>query len=228
MICLAALHSLRIAPAELDATLRARLGQPLRREGVFARLSLAGIAACLGEPGVPWQGKRNGLIYGSRRGAAAETERVLAEVAGQGSLPMPFDFIASQAGVAAAQAARIFGDVDGAMYLPSTGALWEQILNLALLWLESGRYEQVLCGWVEPAWPAQDNAPGVHCSDWLLLAPKASFDTGWARLERVASASPLAQGASEADFVPALVSWMRGPVEPAIAPPACGALRWVR
>lgn len=225
MIQLAATHALRLAPGELAEEVRRRFGQPLRREGDFARLCLAGLAAVLAEAGVVWQGRRNGLIYGSGAGAAAETERVLAEVVRQRSLPMPFDFIASQPGVAAAHAARLRGDITFATCMPSTGALWEQMLTLSVLWLESGRYDQVLCGWVEPA---QAQPRPVHCSDWLLLAAAGSPGPVLAQLELGAAAPTAAQTKDESAFLPTLQAWLKAEAGAELAAPACGRVRWRR
>ncbi len=225
MIQLAATHTLRLAPGELAEEVRRRFGQPLRREGDFARLCLAGLAAPLAEAGVLWQGRRNGLIFGSGVGAAAETQRVLAEVAQQRSLPMPFDFIASQPVVAAAHAARLLGSITGATCMLSTGALWEQMLTLGVLWLASGRYEQVLCGWVEPA---HSELRPLHCSDWLLLATAQCSGPVLAQLELAAPAPTVPQLVDEAAFLPALEAWLDAGADADLVAPACGRVRWRR
>ncbi|CAG0961252.1 hypothetical protein BURK2_00747 [Burkholderiales bacterium] len=222
---LVAIHSLRLAPGELAEEVRRRFGQPLRREGDFARLCLAGLAAGLAEAGVACQGRRNGLIYGSGAGASQETQRVLAEVAQERSLPMPFDFIASQPGVAAAHAARLPGSITGATCMLSTGALWEQMLTLSVLWLASGRYEQVLCGWVEPA---QFGARPLHCSDWLLLAAAQCSGPVLAQLELAAPVPVVPQLADEAAFLPTLDAWLKAGAQTELAAPACGRVRWRR
>jgi hypothetical protein len=202
MIELIALSSLRTAPEDLAATVRATLGQPLRREGTLSRLCVTGIARCLAEAGDNIAPGSTGLIWSSTGGARIEIEKVLDEICLHDGLPMPFDFIACQSGVAAVYASRFVNDLTCGVYMRSGGNVWPQMLCMAMCWLAEGRYDRVLCGWVDEADP--ELAEQYHASDWALLANPMSgkIPMAHARL----SIGPHAPGnqIKDHEFVPSL------------------------
>jgi hypothetical protein len=203
---LAALSSLRIAPDDLGTTVRATLGQPLRREGTLARLCVSGIVSCIGNSDLTPDAGRTALIWGSTGGARVEIDRMLDEICRHDSLPMPFDFIASQCGVAAVYAARFVANLQCGLYLPSGGNIWQQMLSLATCWLEEGRYDRVLCGWVDQASP--DAIGQLHASDWLLLADPAYAGLSLAHVRTGAGAASSTSQVADAEFIPALRRWL--------------------
>ncbi|MBL8511103.1 MAG: hypothetical protein JNM52_05610 [Betaproteobacteria bacterium] len=158
--------TLHIAPADLSATVQTWLGQPMRREGLFAKLCLCGIAACL--KNVPEQTGTTALLWASSRGAQQEVEKIIDLICHQQTLPMPFDFVASQASVSAVYAAKRIGSVKTGLYLP--GGEWPQMRDLASCWLQERRFDRVLCGRVEQADPNRPDSE--HLSEWVLLAAR--------------------------------------------------------
>lgn len=204
MIELASLSSLRIAPDDLGATVRATLGQPLRREGTLPRLCVTGIARCLADAGhAPG---RTALIWGSTGGARIEIEKVLDEICLHDGLPMPFDFIACQSGVAAVYASRLIGNLTSGVYMRSAGNLWQQILCMALCCLAEGRYDRVLCGWVDEADPQL--ADQHHASDWLLLVNPVQGKIPMAHVRLSIGENARIDRTSDAGFVPSLRRWI--------------------
>lgn len=206
MIELTAFSSLRIAPDDLGATVRAALGQPLRREGALPRLCVTGIVRCLTDAGPLIAPGRTGLIWGSIGGARIEIEKVLAEICLHDDLPMPFDFIACQSGVAAVYASRYVGDLACGVYMRSAGNVWPQLLCMAACWLAEGRYDQVLCGWVDEANP--DATDQHHASDWLLLATPVPGRLPLAHARLSIGRQAYAGGTVDAEFVPSLRRWI--------------------
>ncbi|OGB27504.1 MAG: hypothetical protein A3I66_06360 [Burkholderiales bacterium RIFCSPLOWO2_02_FULL_57_36] len=206
MSALASLSSLRIAPDDLGATVRAALGQPLRREGTLPGLCVTGIVSCLANAGpIPASG-RTGLIWGSTDGARIEIGKVLDEICLHDGLPMPFDFIACQSGVAAVYASRFVGDLACGVYMRSAGNVWPQLLCMALCWLVEGRYDRVLCGWVDEADP--EVADARHASDWILLANPTTGPIPLAHARLIADPQAHADRITDTQFVPSLQTWI--------------------
>jgi len=206
MIGLTALSSLRIAPGDLSEKMRSVLGQPLRREGLLAKLCVTGIVSCVGNAAPIGVGERTALIWGSSSGARVEMLKVLDEICGNNSLPMPFDFIASQCGVSAVYAARYVPSIMCGVHLPSGGNIWQQMLGLAVNWMEQGRYDRVLCGWVDEA--IADAADAVHASDWILLNNAKNDDQLLARVGLSDTAEWRPTKTADAEFVPDLKRWL--------------------
>ena len=152
-------------PAELADGVRATLGKPLRRAAPLTQLALVGALACL-----PAE-RRNLptlLLWQSTSGPRQETLALLDEMA-EGGEPMPYDFLATQPAIAAAQIQPYLPGLIAASHCPldlDGQAHWATLLMLAEQWLATGRCQQVLCAqldtWVEDA-----------SSNWLLLGDKA-------------------------------------------------------
>ena len=163
MISLTTTLSQSFAPANLPAAVRAALGKPLRRAAPLTQLALVGALACL-----PAERRTlpTTLLWQSTSGPRLETLTLLDEVCGGSAEPMPYDFLATQPAIAAAQIQSFLPGLQTAMHLPldSEGvASWSLLLSLAIIWLDEGRCAQVLC--------AQLN----HTSDaasghWLALS----------------------------------------------------------
>lgn len=161
MIALSAL-SQHFVPAELSGAVRASLGKPLRRAAPLTQLALLGALACLPEERriLP-----TALLWQSTSGPRQETLALLAEMRGGGE-PMPYDFLATQPVIAAAQIQSFLPGLQAATHLPLAregAANWSLLLGLARAWLDDGRFEQVLCAQLDH-WP--DRASG----HWLALS----------------------------------------------------------
>ena len=147
----------------LAVAVRAAIGKPLRRAAPLTQLALVGALACLPE------NRRHlpsALLWQSTSGPRAETQTLLREVCCGSGEPMPYDFLATQPAIAAAQIQPFLPGLQSASYLPlamEATAQWSQLLNLGLNWLEEGRYAQILCAHLDRS---QDNA---NCH-WLALS----------------------------------------------------------
>lgn len=163
MISLTAFHSQNFAPADLPAAVRAVLGKPLRRAAPLTQLALVGALACL-----PAERRAlpTALLWQSTSGPRLETLTLLDEVCSGSAEPMPYDFLATQPAIAAAQIQSFLPGLQTAMHLPldSEGvANWSLLLSLAIVWLNEGRCAQVLCAQLDHA---ADAASGY----WLALS----------------------------------------------------------
>ncbi|MDP3537277.1 MAG: hypothetical protein Q8S26_01090 [Azonexus sp.] len=162
MIYINAAFTQQHAPAELPAAVRAALGKPLRRASALTQLALLGALASL-----PAERRSlpTALLWQSTRGPRLETRAMLDEVCAGAGEPMPFEFLATQPALAAAQIQPFLPGLQSAMHFPldTEGvAHWSLLLGLASNWLKEGRYAQVLCAHL-------DSSPGGAEGHWLAL-----------------------------------------------------------
>jgi hypothetical protein len=184
MISLDAVLSQQFVPAALPAAVRAALGKPLRRAAPLTQLALIGALACL-----PAERRHlpTTLLWQSTSGPRLETLILLDEVCCGSAEPMPYDFLATQPAIAAAQIQTFLPGLQSAMHLPldSEGtANWSLLLSLAIIWLNEGRCAQVLCAQLDHAadaasghWLALSHGPLENSSASLHLVNDASGDT---------------------------------------------------
>ena len=163
MIYLHAAYHQQFTPASLPLAVRAALGKPLRRAAALTQLALLGALH-----GIP-ESHRNlpsALLWQSTSGPRLETLNLLNELAQPEPEPMPYDFLATQPAIAAAQLQPFLPGLRSATPLPldTVGeANWALLLNLASNWLTEGRYAQVLCAHLD-SWAEQ------AAGHWLILA----------------------------------------------------------
>lgn len=199
MIRLTAVLSQSFAPVELPAAVRAALGKPLRRAAPLTQLALVGALACL-----PAERRAlpTALLWQSTSGPRRETLTLLDEVCSGSAEPMPYDFLATQPAIAAAQIQSFLPGLQTAMHLPLDSeemANWSLLLSLAIIWLNEGRCAQVLCAQL-------DHATDAASGHWLALS-RAPLENSPARLH-------LAQGAASdsrpdtPDFPARLAEWL--------------------
>lgn len=153
----------RIPLAELSGEVRQRLGKPLRRASPLTQLAVVGALSCLPEP---LSGQRLALLWQSTYGPRAETLALLAEICTGAGEPLPYDFLASQPAIAAAQLKPLLPGLETAHHLPlddETQTQWSLMLTLAQHWLSEGRFAQVLCAHL-------DVSHEIASGDWLLLS----------------------------------------------------------
>ncbi len=203
---LTALACLNLSPAELGAALRALLGQPLRRAGSFGKLCVAGALTCAGDSAK----RTTALLWSSAFGAHAEVNAVLQALA-NGEEPMPFDFIATLPAVSAVHAAQHAPAIKFGVFMPASAEApqtWPHLLQLALLWLDERRCDQVLCGWVEEAVPEVSNV--LPASHWLALTRSGIAEAPFATLREDDSTLP-GTALPGAAFIPALQTWLQHP-----------------
>jgi hypothetical protein len=206
MVYLNALHSQRFAPDELAAAVRATLGKPLRRTAPLSQLAVVGALACLpaAQRSLP-----SALLWQSSSGPRGETLALLEEICNGAGEPMPYDFLATQPAIAAAQLKPFLPGLDSATHLPleSPGqAQWSLLLALATGWLAQGRYAQVLCAQL-------DHDAAGSTAHWLLL--------GRERLENAACRLQLPDSAAATlpdtpDFPEHLAGWLQSGETPAV------------
>ncbi|MFN4326835.1 MAG: hypothetical protein ACK4FP_13245 [Azonexus sp.] len=200
MIGLDVAFSQQFAPAELPAAVRAALGKPLRRAAVLTQLALLGACAAL-----PAERRSlpTALLWQSTSGPRLETLTLLAEMA-EGGDPMPYDFLATQPALAAAQIQPFLPGLQAASHVPldnADSANWGLLLHLAMAWLGEGRYSQVLCAQL-------DHRHDMASGHWLSLQ-RAPASPLRARLERIASGP---SGLPDAPDLPARIAlWLSGP-----------------
>jgi hypothetical protein len=181
MITLTTTLSQSFSPAALPAAVRAALGKPLRRAAPLTQLALVGALACL-----PANRRHlpTALLWQSTSGPRLETTTLLNEVCCGSAEPMPYDFLATQPAIAAAQIQTFLPGLQSAMHLPleSQGvANWSLLLSLAIVWLNEGRCTQVLCAQL-------DHAADVASGHWLALSG-APLENSLASLQLVNDAS---------------------------------------
>lgn len=155
--------SQHFAAQELPIAVRSALGKPLRRAAALTQLALVGSLASLAENR---RHQPTALLWQSTSGPRAETLALLQEVCIGSGEPMPFDFLAIQPAIAAAQIQPFLPGLQTASYFPldTVGkAQWSLLLNMALNWLDEGRYAQVLCAHL-------DLLPTIAESHWLTLS----------------------------------------------------------
>jgi len=184
MITLTTTLSQSFAPAELPSAVRAALGKPLRRAAPLTQLALVGALACLP---ADRRALPTALLWQSTCGPRLETLTLLNEVCSGSAEPMPYDFLATQPAIAAAQIQSFLPGLQTAMHLPldSQGAAnWSLLLSLAIVWLNEGRCAQVLCAQLDHAadaasghWLALSREPLENSAASLQLVDDASNDT---------------------------------------------------
>lgn len=163
MIALHAALSQRLTPADLTAAVRQALGKPLRRAAPLTQLALIGALACLP---AERRNRPTALLWQSTSGPRQETRILLDEVCAGAAEPMPYDFLATQPAIAAAQLQPCLPGLQSASHFPldTPGvADWSLLLALAINGLKEGRYDQVLCAHLD----ILDAAADGH---WLCLA----------------------------------------------------------
>ena len=178
-------------PKELTAAIRAALGKPLRRAAVLTQLALTGALAC-----IPPERRElpSALLWQSSSGPRLETLALLDEVCHGAAEPMPYDFLATQPAIAAAQIQPFLPGLQSATHFPlaeAGGAQWAMLLALADHWLNEGRYEQVLIAHL-------DALPDLAAGEWLLLS-REPLENSPCRLQ-IASASSFEVLADRPDF----------------------------
>jgi len=166
MIFLNPVLSKQRPPEKLPAAVRAALGKPLRRAATLTQLALVGALACL-----PKERRHlpTALLWQSTSGPRLETITLLEEVCNGSAEPMPYDFLATQPAIAAAQIQPFLPGLQSATHFPldtEGEANWSLLLTLASNWLNEGRYAQVLCAHLD-SWAESANA------HWLALGSTA-------------------------------------------------------
>ncbi len=192
----------RLPVADLGCEVRQRLGKPLRRASPLTQLAVSGALACLPDtsPAQPLA-----LLWQSTYGPRAETLALLDEVCCGAGEPLPFDFLASQPSIAAAQLKPWLPALQTAHHLPldnEAQTQWTLMLALAHAWLSEGRCAQVLCAHL-------DIADGQASADWLLLRCH-SVHPPLAELS-LASAAPATPARDDRDFPKHLASLLTQP-----------------
>lgn len=199
MIYLHAALSQQFAPADLPGAVRAALGKPLRRAAGLTQLALVGAFACLPED------RRHlptALLWQSTSGPRLETITLLEEICNGTAEPMPYDFLATQPAIAAAQIQPMLPGLQSAMHLPldtENAANWSLLLNLAIEWLTESRYAQVLCAQLDH-WA--DGASG----HWLCVGTEP-LENSLTSLQIATEPLPDAQ-ADTPDFPARLSDWL--------------------
>lgn len=184
MIYLNAAFSQHYAPEALSAAVRVALGKPLRRAAALTQLALVGAFAAL-PPDRRDQGTI--LLWQSTSGPRLETLSLLDEICTGSSEPMPYDFLATQPALAAAQIQPFLPGLRAASHLPmdnGESADWCLLLTLACEWLRAGRCTQVLCAQLDHGhdmasghWLALSNEAASNARATLALRPKACGKT---------------------------------------------------
>ncbi len=100
MIYLERAFSQHFTPDELPAAVRAALGKPLRRAAALTQLAVVGAFAALPEAA---RSQPCALLWQSTSGPRPETLTLLNEMCHGAGEPMPYDFLATQPAIAAAQ-----------------------------------------------------------------------------------------------------------------------------
>lgn len=205
MIYLNAAFSQHHATADLPAAVRAALGKPLRRAAGLTQLVLLGALA-----GLPAERRSlpTALLWQSTRGPRLETRTMLDEVCAGGGEPMPFEFLATQPALAAAQIQPFLPGLQSAMHFPlDTEGLahWSLLLGLASNWLNEGRYAQVLCAHLDSS---ADSADG----HWLAVSTEP-VENSPARLQLMEASGPMGLPDTP-DFPAHLADWLKHTSDP--------------
>ena len=202
MIFLNAVLSQQHAPEKLPAAVRAALGKPLRRAATLTQLALVGALTCL-----PKERRHlpTALLWQSTSGPRLETLTLLEEVCHGSAEPMPYDFLASQPAIAAAQIQPFLPGLQSATHFPldtEGEANWSLLLTLASNWLNEGRYAQALCAHLD-SWTASANAHWLALSSTALENAPANLHI---RTMNYSDALP-----DTPDFPAALAHWLAQP-----------------
>ena len=218
MIYLDRAFSQGFTPDELPAAVRSTLGKPLRRAAALTQLAVVGAFAALPESA---RTEPCALLWQSTSGPRPETLTLLDEMCHGTGEPMPYDFLATQPAIAAAQLQPLLPGLRSVTHLPlacDTSADWSLLLTLAATWLAEGRYARVLCAQL-------DHWGNLASGHWLSLTAdhletsQASLQIGSRAIDNVIDDTP--------DFPVALTNWLttgkqqtlilRSPAQPALA-----------
>ena len=145
-------HRVEIARQDLRDYAREQLGTGLRRAGMGAEFTLASALACWRRLEPPVASPCLALIWTCLTLTTSENAECLRELLEAGSLPMPFQFIASQPHMAAVHAERFLPGLAHAATLLHSGAEVEERLLPALALRRP--WTHVLLGevWTPHAW----------------------------------------------------------------------------
>lgn len=170
MIQVAVLHQ-QLAPDALAGEVRRVLGKPLRRAAAFTQLAACGAASLLDEA---QRMQPSALFWQSTSGPRAETLHLLGEMA-EGGETMPYDFLATQPAIAAAQLQPLLPGLTMALHCPldrAGQADWSLLLTLAVDRLQGGKIRHALCAQLD-VWPDRLDA------GWLLLSSAPLENAAW-------------------------------------------------
>lgn len=210
--------SQHLATQELPTAVRAVIGKLLRRATPLTQLALTGALSCL-----PAERRAlpTALLWQSTHGPLLETARLLTEVCHGAGEPMPYDFLATQPAIAAAQIQPFLPGLQSATHFPLAEegqANWSLLLTLGARWLNAGRYQQVLCAHL-------DSEGEQHEGHWLVLT-RAPLEIAAIRLHLAASGNT-ANLPDTPDLPRQLADWLSGsstsaihlesPAQPALA-----------
>lgn len=185
--------------AELASAVRCALGKPLRRAAPFTQQALIGALACLSEA---QRHEPTALLWQSTVGPRAETQALLDEIRQGNGEPMPYDFLATQPAIAAAQIQPFLPGLVSASHFPLAEAdtsAWSLLLTLADRWLVEGRYAHVLCAQLD-LWQ------GFASGHWLLLS-RAPLEMSAPRLHFQSQAANNVP--DQPDFPAHVAAWLK-------------------
>jgi hypothetical protein len=208
MAFLNAVLSQQFAPDALAAAVRTAAGKPLRRAAALTQLALIGASTCLSEA---QRQQSTILLWQSTSGPRPETLALLDEVCLGSGEPMPYDFLATQPALAAAQIQPFLPGLQSAMHLPldnAASANWLLLLSLACTWLDQGRCAQVLCAQL-------DHGHDAATGHWLALGAQPLENT-LARLQLGQTSSTTGQPDTP-DLPVRLSEWLSASESPAIS-----------
>lgn len=163
MIYLNAVLSQHYPASALSGAVRTALGKPLRRAAPLTQLALLGTLASLP---AEHRGQSSALLWQSSSGPRQETLALLQEVCLGSGEPLPYDFLATQPAIAAAQIQPFLPGLQSATHCPldrEETANWSLLLTLAANWLAEARYHQILCAHLE-------SSPAGASGHWLSLS----------------------------------------------------------
>lgn len=202
MSYLNAIFSQHLTPDALPGAVRSTLGKPLRRAAGLTQLAVIGALNCLPEA---QRHLPTALLWQSNSGPRQETLTLLDEVCCGPAEPMPYDFLATQPAIAAAQLKPFLPGLHSAMHLPQDEvgqAYWSLLITLAGHWLAQGRYAQVLCAQL-------DHRAEGSAAHWLALAAQP-LENPLARLQL--SKTGAQHGLADSpDFPERLGRWLNEP-----------------
>jgi len=202
----------------LPAAIRATLGKPLRRAAALTQLAVVGAFAALPESA---RAEPCALLWQSTSGPRPETLTLLDEMCDGAGEPMPYDFLATQPAIAAAQLQPLLPGLCSATHLPlasDTNADWHLLLALAATWLTEGRYSRILCAQLDH-WGEQASGHWLSLTANHLESSQASLQVASQAVDNAHQDHP--------DFPIALAHWLeagklptltlRSPAQPSLA-----------
>jgi hypothetical protein len=139
-----------------------------RRAGRFAELALLGAVRCKSPGTLP---KETALVLATVSGNRRLAEKLVHDVAIEHIAPMPFDFIASQAGAACQIVANHLGIHGPAVCFSSSALPFENAFAYTLALLTQGEAPAVLIGYVEE----NETATTGGMSHWVCVDNRAAL-----------------------------------------------------